>query len=111
MEVFGDALDTPCLMRVGLHWGSSLYIGQLVPGGRLDVTALGDAVNECARIQECAEPHQTLSSKELIERLGEDDAAAIGIDTDKVRYRPLSQLPAADEKTVAVAGAISVTVL
>ena len=110
-EVFGDALDAPCLMRVGLHWGSSLYIGQLIPGGRLDVTALGDAVNECARIQECAEPHQTLASKELIERLTDDDAAATGIDTEKVRYRPLSQLPAAGEKALVAAGAISVTVL
>lgn len=109
--LFGDALETSCLMRVGLHWGSSLYIGQLVPGGRLDVTALGDAVNECARIQECAQPHQTLASKELIERLSPDDAAAVGIDTDEVRYRPLSALPGVTEKAIAAAGTISVTVL
>ncbi|MCA1705630.1 MAG: hypothetical protein LC808_21175, partial [Actinobacteria bacterium] len=37
-EVFSDVLDEPCQMRVGLHWGGSLYMGQLVPGGRLDVT-------------------------------------------------------------------------
>ncbi|HYP24952.1 MAG TPA: adenylate/guanylate cyclase domain-containing protein [Actinomycetota bacterium] len=109
--VFGDALDASCLMRVGLHWGSSLYIGQLVPGGRLDVTALGDAVNECARIQESAEPQQTLVSKELIERLSDDDAAAAGVDPEKIRYRPLAQLPAAGDKAVATAGAISVTPL
>lgn len=109
--MFGESLDTPCLMRVGVHWGSSLYIGQLVPGGRLDVTALGDAVNDCARIQECAEPHQTLASKELIERLSEDDAAAIGVDAEKVRYRPLSDLPGAGYKAVAAAGAIAVTPL
>jgi class 3 adenylate cyclase len=108
-DVFGETLDTSCLMRVGLHWGSSLYIGQLVPGGRLEVTALGDAVNECARIQDCAEAHQTLASKELIERLAPDDAAALGIDADKVRYRPVSQLPEATEKAIAVAGAIPVT--
>lgn len=110
-EIFGESLDAECLMRVGLHWGSSLYIGQLVPGGRLDVTALGDAVNECARIQECAEPHQTLVSKELIERLTDDDAAAGGIDTGKIRYRPLSELPHVTEKALASAGAISVTAL
>ncbi|HEX2196556.1 MAG TPA: adenylate/guanylate cyclase domain-containing protein [Actinomycetota bacterium] len=110
-ETFGDALDTSCLMRVGLHWGSSLYIGQLVPGGRLDVTALGDPVNECARIQECAEPHQTLVSKELVERLSADDAAALGVDTEKVRYRPLSALANAGDKALATAGAISVTPL
>ena len=108
-DVFGDALDSSCLMRVGLHWGGSLYIGQLVPGGRLDVTALGDAVNECARIQECSDPHETLVSKELIERLTDDDKAALGIDPEKVRYRPVAQLPTVTEKAAAVAGAISVT--
>lgn len=110
-DVFGDALDSSCLMRVGLHWGGSLYIGQLVPGGRLDVTALGDAVNECARIQECADPHETLASKELIERLSVDDVAALGIDPEKVRYRPVSQLPTVTEKAAAAAGAIPVTTL
>ncbi|MDP9067894.1 MAG: adenylate/guanylate cyclase domain-containing protein [Actinomycetota bacterium] len=110
-DVFGAALDSSCLMRVGLHWGGSLYIGQLVPGGRLDVTALGDAVNECARIQECADPHETLASKELIERLSDDDKAALGIDPEKVRYRPVSQLPHVTEKAAAAAGAIPVTTL
>ncbi len=108
-DIFGDALDSSCLMRVGVHWGSSLYIGQLVPGGRLDITALGDAVNECARIQECADPHQTLASKQLIEQLTPDDAATLGIDSEKLRYTPVSQIDDASEKAVAVAGAIPVT--
>jgi class 3 adenylate cyclase len=110
-EIFGDDLDAPCLMRVGLHWGSSLYIGQLVPGGRLDVTALGDPVNECARIEECAGPHETLASKELIERLSDDDKASLGIDPDKIRYRPLSEFDKITEKALLAAGAIPVTVL
>jgi class 3 adenylate cyclase len=110
-DIFGEALDTSCLMRIGLHWGSSLYIGQLVPGGRLDVTALGDAVNECARIQECAEPHGTLVSKQLIERLSADDAAELGIDPDKVRYQLVSGLASADDKAIAAAGAVPVTQL
>jgi class 3 adenylate cyclase len=110
-EIFGDALDTSCLMRVGLHWGSSLYIGQLVPGGRLDVTALGDAVNECARIEECADPHETLVSKELVERLSEDDAAAVGVVLEKIRYRPLSELPEISDKALAAAGGIPVMAL
>lgn len=107
-EVFGEALDSSCLMRVGVHWGSSLYIGQLVPGGRLDVTALGDEVNECARIQECAEPNRTLASKALIEQLSGDDAADLGIDPEKLRYRTLSQIGGGD-KALQVAGAIPVT--
>ncbi len=107
-EIFGDSFDSSCLMRVGIHWGSSLYMGQLVPGGRLDVTALGDAVNECARIQECAEPHQTLASKELIERLSNDDAAALGLDPEKVLYTPVASLEHATEKAIAGAGSIPV---
>jgi class 3 adenylate cyclase len=108
-DIFGEALDSSCLMRIGVHWGGSLYIGQLVPGGRLDVTALGDPVNECARIQECAEPHGTLVSKALIERLAADDAAALGIDPDKVRYQLLSDLAAGNDKVISAAGGVSVT--
>lgn len=109
--IFGASLESSCLMRVGLHWGSSLYIGQLVPGSRLDVTALGDAVNECARIQDCAEPHQTLASKDFIERLGSDDAASVGIELDNVRYRLLADLPQSAEKAIRAAGTIPVTVV
>lgn len=107
-RIFGDMLGSSCLMRVGIHWGSSLYIGQLVPGGRLDVTALGDAVNECARIQEAAPPDQTLASKELIERLSDDDAAALGLDPGKLRYEPLANMPDASEKAIAGAGTVAV---
>lgn len=110
-EVFGETPETSRLMRVGLHWGSSLYIGQLVPGGRLDITALGDPVNECARIQECAGPQETLASKQLIEQLSQNDAASIGIDPEKIRYRPLAELWADQTKAIAGAGAIPVAVI
>lgn len=30
------------VMNIGLHWGGALYMGQVVTGGRLEVTALGD---------------------------------------------------------------------
>jgi class 3 adenylate cyclase len=110
-DVFGEVLESSCLMRVGIHWGSSLYIGQLVPGGRLDVTALGDAVNECARIQECAEPRRTLASKDLLERLAPEDAAALGIDPEVIRYRLVTDFAQGPEKAERAAGAVSVTVL
>ena len=109
--IFGELLDGSCLMRIGIHWGSSIYIGQLVPGGRLDVTALGDPVNECARIQESADPHETLASKALIEHLSADDAAALGLDPEKIRYRLLSDIPNVTDKAIAVAGAMPVATL
>ena len=95
-------------MRVGIHWGSSLYIGQLVPGGRLDIAALGDAVNECARIEESAAPRRTLASKDLIEQLSADDAAALDLDPEKLRYAPLAHVPGATDKAVATAGTLAV---
>ena len=109
--VFSQTIEAGCQMKVGLHWGASLYMGQLVPGGRLDVTALGDEVNEAARIQECAEPHQTLASKQLLERLSPEDAAALGLDLEKQRYRPISKLPSAPDKAVEDVGALPVTPL
>jgi class 3 adenylate cyclase len=110
-DVFSVTIEDACQMKVGLHWGGSLYMGQLVPGGRLDVTALGDEVNEAARIQECAEPHQTLASKQLLERLSSEDAAALGLDLEKLRYRPVSKLPSAPDKAVEDAGTLPVTPL
>lgn len=110
-DVFREAIDDDCRMKVGVHWGASLYMGQLVPGGRLDVTALGDEVNEAARIQECADPHQTLASKQLLERLTPDDAAALGLDLEKLLYRPLSELASASDKAVRDAGGLPVTTL
>jgi class 3 adenylate cyclase len=41
-------------LKIGIHWGATLYMGRIATSGRLDVTALGDEVNECARIQEAA---------------------------------------------------------
>jgi class 3 adenylate cyclase len=107
--VFGDAVDDGCRMKVGLHWGGSLYMGQLVPGGRLDVAALGDEVNEAARIQECARPQQSLASKQLLERLVDEDAAALGLDLEKLRYQPLFELPTATAKSKRDGGGIPVT--
>ena len=107
-ELFGSELNRSCLMRVGIHWGNSLYVGQLVPGGRLDVTALGDAVNECARIQESAQPHETLASKALLEQFSSDATAVLGIDPDKLRYRLLSEISDTSQKAITVAGAIPV---
>ena len=71
-------------MRFGLHWGATLYVGQIATSGRTEVTALGDEVNEGARIEACATGGRVLASKALIERLDPEDAAALVLDPDHI---------------------------
>jgi class 3 adenylate cyclase len=100
----GDAI----VLRFGLHWGSTLYVGQIVSRGRHEVTALGDEVNEAARIEACATGGRALASKALVERLDRDDAAALGLDPDRITYVPLAGLVTATEKARRDAPAIAV---
>jgi class 3 adenylate cyclase len=96
------------VVRAGLHWGATLYIGAIVTSGRSEVTALGDEVNEAARIEACATGGRLLSSKHLIERLDRDDAAALGIDADQLTYTPVADLDTATDKARRDAPAIPV---
>jgi class 3 adenylate cyclase len=96
------------VMRFGLHWGSTLYVGNITTAGRGEVTALGDEVNEAARIETCASGGRTLASKELIERLEPEDAAALGLDPNHVTYTALGDLDTATEKARRDAPAIAV---
>jgi class 3 adenylate cyclase len=96
------------VLRFGLHWGSSPYVGQITTSGRSEVTALGDEVNEAARIEACASGGRTLASKSLIERLAPEDAAALGIDPDDVMYTLVADLSSATEKARRDAPAIAV---
>lgn len=98
-------------VNVGVHWGGTLYMGQLVTGNRLEVTALGDAVNEGARIQESARDGEAFASKSLIEHLSAEDAAALGLDPDVLLYRTIAELASASDKAKRDAGGIPVTVL
>lgn len=100
-----------CLVNVGLHWGATLYMGQLVTGGRLEVTALGDEVNECARIQTAARDGQVLASKALLEHLDNEDARSLRVNPDMMLYRTISEIPGAPEKSVKDAGGLPVTTL
>jgi class 3 adenylate cyclase len=108
-QVFSEVVEGDCPMKVGLHWGGSLYMGQLVPGSRLDVTALGDAVNETARIEEAAAAGETIVSKQLLEQLTPTDAAGLGIDLEKITYRLLEEVAPDAEKIVRDAGGVPVT--
>jgi class 3 adenylate cyclase len=86
------------VLRFGLHWGSNLYVGNVSTAGRSEVTALGDQVNEAARIEACASGGRALASKELIERLDPEDAAALDLDPDHVSYTALEDLETSTEK-------------
>lgn len=105
----GVAGEIPFAMNIGLHWGGTLYMGQLHPGGRLEVTALGDEMNECARIQESARNGAILASKALLEHLTVGDAQGVGLDPDKQIYQPLGQWDTASEKAKRDAAALPVT--
>ena len=95
-------------INAGVHWGGALYLGQVVTGGRLEVTALGDEVNECARIQQSARGGALLASKPLVERLDPEHARAAGLDPLTVMYRTVGELPGVTEKAVRDAGGVPV---
>ena len=95
-------------LNLGLHWGDRLFMGQVVTGGRIEVTALGDEVNECARLEQAAQKGQILASKNLIERLDLEDAAGLDLVPNQLSYRPLASLPGVPQKAIRDAGAIAV---
>lgn len=86
------------VLRFGLHWGSNLYVGNISTAGRSEVTALGDEVNEAARIEACASGGRALASKDLMERLDPADAARLDIDPQHLTYASLGELTTATEK-------------
>ncbi len=49
-----SGLQTDVSFRFGLHWGATPYVGRITTAGRTEVTALGDEVNEAARIEASA---------------------------------------------------------
>ena len=98
-------------LKIGLHWGATLYMGRIATSGRLEVTALGDEVNECARIQEAAAGGELLASKALLERLDAADAAALDLDPASLTYALVGELPGASEKVRRDAATLAVAAL
>nr|MBA2279649.1 adenylate/guanylate cyclase domain-containing protein [Acidimicrobiia bacterium] len=96
------------VVRMGLHWGATLYVGNITSEGRSEVTAMGDEVNEAARIEACAMGGRVLASKNLIERLSPDVSVELDIDTSRIAYTTLAELPHATEKARRDAPAIAV---
>jgi class 3 adenylate cyclase len=95
-------------LRFGLHWGATLYMGRIATRGRSEVNALGDEMNETARIEACASRGRALASKSLIERLNQTDADMIGLDPHHLTYTPLAELATATEKARRDAPSIAV---
>jgi class 3 adenylate cyclase len=106
-----DVLDEVIRINIGLHWGANLFMGQLVPGGRLDVTALGDEVNECARLQESMRDGSLGASKAFLELLSADVAHALDVDVAGVAYRQLSKIDGVSGKALRDAGTLAVAVV
>jgi class 3 adenylate cyclase len=100
--------DVDIKVNVGVHWGATLMVGQVATSGRLEVTALGDQMNEGARIEAAATGGAILASKDLIERLDAADAQATGIDPDALAYATLGELAGASDKAIRDAGTIPV---
>ena len=101
--------DVEVKVNVGVHWGATLMVGQVATSGRLEVTALGDQMNEGARIEAAATGGAILASKDLVERLDATDAQATGIDPDAIAYTTLGELDGASDKAIRDAGTIAVT--
>ncbi|MGI9083862.1 MAG: adenylate/guanylate cyclase domain-containing protein [Aeromicrobium sp.] len=101
--------DVSVKLNIGLHWGATLMVGQVATSGRLEVTALGDQMNEGARIEAAATGGAILASKDLVERLDTADALAAGIDPDAIAYTTLAELHGASDKAIRDAGTIPVT--
>jgi len=99
--VTGAAASVPgagdVLINAGVHWGATVRLGAIMTAARFEVTALGEEVNEAARIEACATGGRVLASKALLERLEDDRVAALGIDPD-VSYEPLAEVAGAPDK-------------
>ncbi len=86
------------VVRFGLHWGDDVFIGQISTSARSEVTALGAAVNTAARLEASAVGGRLLVSKALLDRLGPEDAIALGIERDHLVYSRLGDLDTATPK-------------
>ena len=84
-------------INAGVHWGATVRLGAIMTAARFDVTALGEEVNEAARIEACATGGRVLASKALLERLDDATVAALDLDPD-VSYEPLAEVSGAPEK-------------
>ena len=103
-----SALKEDVCVKAAVHWGARLMVGQVSTRGRLEVTALGDEMNEAARIEHAARGGVVLASKAVIEQLDSADSESLGLDPDSLTYRTVAELTS-NEKAIRDAGSIAVT--
>lgn len=103
--------DLEARVNISLHWGASVFMGQIATGGRLEVTALGDEVNEAARLEQAARGGEILASKPLLEQMSQGDAEALGLDTGAITYELISEREGVSRKAVRDVGNLPVTAL
>ena len=84
-------------------------MGRILTEGRSEVTALGDEMNEAARLgASSGTGGRMFASKALIERLNHADANSLGLDTRHMTYTPLTDLSTATDKARRDAPSIAV---
>ena len=108
VAVRSEIAEAELVLRFGLHWGATLYVGGILTAGRSEITARGDEMNEAARIEACATGGRILASKSFIERLNRADADALGLDTTHMTYTPIADLSTATDKARRDAPSIAV---
>ncbi|MDF8332302.1 adenylate/guanylate cyclase domain-containing protein [Novosphingobium cyanobacteriorum] len=96
--------------RVGLHFGEAI-VGNFGGEGRIQYTALGDAMNTAARLESANKPLDTtvLVSREAMERSGLDWFRPMGRVTLRGRAQPVEvfePVPDASDEAKALAGEI-----
>ena len=108
-----DIGDVQVQIKVGLHWGATLVIGQVTTEGRLEVTALGDEVNEAAARRAGREwrarssPPRACSSGST-----RPTPPTLGFDPDCFSYTdPRGDTRASSEKVIRDAGGLAVAEL
>ena len=100
------ALRDSVRVKVGVHWGATLMVGQVSTHGRLDVTALGDEMNEAARIENAAHGGIVLASKKCHRTAQRPRRAFTGGGSGHPTYRTIAELTT-NEKAVRDAGSIA----
>jgi class 3 adenylate cyclase len=81
--------------NVALHWADAVYLGQVTTRSRLEITALGRELDECAWIQHSARGGEILASNELIEQLSARHAIRLGLRRERLVFRALGTPPPA----------------